>query len=46
MKYKQNDIIIDKDGYTKKVLGTFREYYIVTYENSDKVSEMLWTQEI
>ena len=45
MKYKQNDTIIDKDGYIKKVLGTFREYYIVTYENSDKVSEMLWNQE-
>ena len=45
MKYKINDIIINKDGDTIKVLGTFREYYIITYRNSDKASEMLWTQE-
>ena len=44
MKYKINDIIINKDGDTIKVLGTFREYYIITYRNSDKASEMLWTQ--
>ena len=45
MKYKINDIIINKDGDTRKILGTFREYYIITYRNSDKASEMLWTQE-
>jgi hypothetical protein len=45
MKYKQNDTIIDKNGNTRKILGTFREYYILTYDNSDRASEMLWTQE-
>jgi len=45
MKYKQNDIIIDKNGNTRKILGIVRDYYILTHENSDKVSEMLWNQE-
>ena len=45
MKYQINDTIINKDGDTIKILGTFREYYIITYRNSDNASEMLWTQE-
>jgi len=43
MKYKINDTIIDKDGNTRKILGTFREYYIITYDNSDEVCKELLT---
>ena len=43
MKYKINDTIINKDGDTIKILGTFREYYIITYDNSDEVCKELLT---
>ena len=45
MKYKQNDTIIDKNGNTRKILGIVRDYYIVTYDNSEKISVTLWNQE-
>ena len=43
MKYQINDTIIDKNGNTRKILGTFREYYILTYDNSDEVCRELLT---
>jgi len=43
MKYQINDTIIDKNGNTRKILGTFREYYIITYDNSDEVCKELLT---
>jgi len=44
MKYKINDTIIDKDGNTRKILGIVKNYYILTNENSEEISVMLWTQ--
>jgi hypothetical protein len=43
MKYQINDTIIDKDGNTRKILGIVRDYYILTYDNSDEVCKELLT---
>ena len=45
MNYEQNDTIINKNGNTRKILGIFEKLYVVTYFNSDRASETLWTQE-